>query len=81
MKVLAQLAESEAVEYTGADLVDLTGYKGPTVYPVVARLLAAGYVTRRDETRAQMRADSNYQGHRPRRFYKITAKGLAFLKG
>lgn len=80
VKMLTQLADGGA-EFTGADLVALTDYGESTIYVALGRLREAEFVTRRDETSDEVRADLEYHGNRPRAFYRITEAGRAFLNG
>jgi DNA-binding PadR family transcriptional regulator len=80
--VLKLLGHLDAIgELTGADLIGCTAYGDSTVYVALRRLTEAEFVTRRNETAEEARADPNYNGNRPRVFYKITDAGTTFLRG
>jgi len=59
----------------GFDVIDATGLPSGTVYPALGRLERDGYVRSRWEEAAAARRDK-----RPaRRYYKVTAAGIAVL--
>ncbi|MFF4875973.1 PadR family transcriptional regulator [Micromonospora sp. NPDC000668] len=71
-KVLAALlAEPEAERY-GLDLMRLTGLASGTLYPVLHRLRAAGWLAADWEA-----IDPVAAGRPPRRYYRLTAEGVA----
>lgn len=70
-KVLsALLADPEAEQY-GLDLMKLTGLPSGTLYPVLHRLQAAGWLTADWEE-----IDPSAAGRPARRYYRLTAEGV-----
>ncbi|RQX57190.1 PadR family transcriptional regulator, partial [Micromonospora chalcea] len=70
-KVLsALLAEPEAPRY-GLDLMRLTGLPSGTLYPVLHRLQAAGWLTADWEA-----VDPVAAGRPARRYYRLTGEGI-----
>lgn len=80
VSALEALAAAHPGELSGAELIGRTGYRGGTLYPLLGRLAAAGLIVRREETRAERRADPNYRGQRTRHFHTITTAGVEYLK-
>jgi len=71
LKVLHSLiAASDTDRLYGLELMDRTGLKSGTLYPVLARLEQAGWVTSTWED-----ADPRDAGRPRRRYYKLTALG------
>ncbi|MET8310557.1 helix-turn-helix transcriptional regulator [Micromonospora sp. NPDC005173] len=71
-KVLAALlAEPEAERY-GLDLMRMTGLASGTLYPVLHRLRAAGWLAADWEA-----IDPVAAGRPARRYYRLTAEGVA----
>ena len=70
-KVLSVLlAEPDADRY-GLDLIKITGLPSGTLYPVLHRLQAAGWVSADWET-----IDPTAEGRPARRYYRLTTKGV-----
>ena len=59
----------------GFEIIDATGLGAGTVYPILRRLENEGHVRSRWERVARARA----QGRPPRRNYRLTVSGEAFL--
>lgn len=57
-------------ETYGFELAQATGLKAGTLYPVLQRLLAEGWLTGRWEE-----VDEQAAGRRRRRYYRLTAEG------
>jgi DNA-binding PadR family transcriptional regulator len=71
LKVLqALIAASSAERLYGLELMDRTGLKSGTLYPVLARLEQANWVTSTWED-----ADPHDAGRPRRRYYELTALG------
>jgi len=63
------LADPSAERY-GLELAQATGILGGTLYPLLARLEAIGWVESRWE-----QLDEHAEGRRRRRYYRLTAAG------
>lgn len=70
-KVLAALLVDPDQERYGLDLMKLTGLPSGTLYPVLHRLRAAGWVTADWEE-----IDPAAAGRPARRYYRLTAEGV-----
>ncbi|MEH1168355.1 PadR family transcriptional regulator [Micromonospora sp. CPCC 205539] len=71
-KVLAALLAEPDAERYGLDLMRMTGLPSGTLYPVLHRLRAAGWLT------ADWEAIDPVEAGRPaRRYYRLTAEGVA----
>jgi DNA-binding PadR family transcriptional regulator len=70
--VLHVLADDPGRERYGLEIVDSTGLMPGTIYPILARLEAAGWIESRWEE-----VDHHAAGRPRRRYYRITADGLA----
>lgn len=69
-EVLAALLDDPAADRYGLDLMRATGYPSGTLYPILARLEAAGWVEARWE-----QIDPAEAGRPPRRYYRLTPDG------
>lgn len=63
--------DDPAVPVYGFDLMQRTRFPSGTVYPILARLERAGWITGQQETRQ----DASGAGRPPRRLYRLTAEG------
>jgi len=70
-KVLAGLLAEPAGDHYGLQLMQQTGLASGTLYPILARLQAAGWVDARWEA-----ADPSDLGRPARRYYRLTADGV-----
>jgi DNA-binding PadR family transcriptional regulator len=70
--VLHMLADDPGRERYGLEIVDSTGLMPGTIYPILARLEAAGWIDSRWED-----VDHHAAGRPRRRYYRLTAEGLA----
>lgn len=68
--VLRILLGDRARELYGLELVDATGLPPGTIYPILARLEAAGWVDSRWE-----QVDQRVEGRPRRRYYRVTPDG------
>nr|WP_203897491.1 PadR family transcriptional regulator [Virgisporangium aliadipatigenens] len=71
-KVLATLLADPDDEHYGLGLMQRTGLASGTLYPVLARLQAAGWVEARWEDEDPVEA-----GRPVRRYYRLTGEGVA----
>ena len=69
--VLRQALQEPDGEWYGLQMVEATCLPSGTVYPIIARLEACGWITSRWEDPAEHEAE----GRPRRRFYKFTADG------
>jgi PadR family transcriptional regulator PadR len=67
----ALLADPEADRY-GLDLMQATALASGTLYPILRRLVEAGWLTTRWEE-----VDPTAQGRPARRYYRLTPEGVA----
>jgi PadR family transcriptional regulator PadR len=73
--VLQAFLDTPAEETYGYSLSQITGLKAGTLYPILQRLTAEGWLrTRWDETDAP-------RGPRRRRYYRLTAEGERNARG
>ena len=70
-RVLAVLLRDPAAEHYGLELMRATGQPSGTLYPILVRLEAAGWVDTRWEE-----VDAAEAGRPPRRYYRLTADGV-----
>lgn len=70
--VLEVLLTDPGRERYGYELGDLAGLASGTVHPILARLEGAGWVESRWED-----VDASAAGRPPRRYYRLTADGVA----
>lgn len=70
--VLGMLLEHPDQDVYGLEIVDATGLPPGTIYPILARLETAGWVTSRWEE-----IDQRTRNRPRRRYYTFTAEGLA----
>lgn len=68
--VLRQFLNDPAAPRYGFDLIQATGLKSGSLYPILARLAHAGWLTRERED-----INPSEAGRPPRRFYKLTPEG------
>lgn len=68
--VLAALLQDPTAGRYGLDLSKSVGYPSGTIYPILARLEAAGWIDSEWE-----QIDPSAEGRRRRRYYRITAEG------
>lgn len=68
-RVLQALLDGPAETY-GFALAEATGLKAGTLYPILQRLLAEGWLEARWEE-----VDENAEGRRRRRYYHLTGRG------
>jgi len=73
--LLAALLADPARRRYGLDLSKEAGLPSGTIYPILARLEAAGWVASEWET-----IDPAAVGRRPRRYYTLTAEGERFAR-
>ncbi|MEV4756693.1 PadR family transcriptional regulator [Micromonospora sp. NPDC049559] len=71
-RVLAAFLADPAAERYGLDLIGATGLPSGTIYPILVRLEQAGWVDR-----AWEEIDPVAAGRPARRYYRLTADGLA----
>lgn len=71
-RVLTALLEGVGSEHYGLSLASATGLPSGTLYPILARLEAAGLVTSRWE-----QVDESAAGRPRRRYYRLTTAGSA----
>ena len=57
-------------EHYGLELAKAAGLKAGTLYPILSRLEAAGWIEGSWE-----QIDPHVEGRRPRRYYRLTASG------
>jgi PadR family transcriptional regulator, regulatory protein PadR len=69
-KLLAALLAEPAGEHYGLQLMQQTGIASGTLYPILARLQTAGWLTARWEDE-----DPSDAGRPVRRYYQLTAEG------
>lgn len=70
--VLRALSESPDTELYGLEIVELTGLLPGTIYPILARLEHAGWLSSRWEV-----IDQHAEGRPRRRYYRLTVEGAA----
>jgi PadR family transcriptional regulator PadR len=68
--VLAAFLEDPALPHYGLELCHAAGGASGTIYPILARLEAAGWVESNWED-----IDPSAEGRRPRRYYRLTGEG------
>jgi len=71
--VLQALLEHHGEELYGFELSKASGLAAGTIYPILQRLTAAGWVSARWEDHEPDRAS----GRPPRRYYRLTVEGRA----
>jgi DNA-binding PadR family transcriptional regulator len=71
-QLLAVLLDDPQVERYGLELMRATGQPSGTIYPILARLQAAGWVRAGWEE-----INPSAEGRPPRRYYSLTADGVA----
>jgi PadR family transcriptional regulator PadR len=70
-QVLAAMVRAPGAEHYGLELAKEAGLKSGTIYPILARLEAAGWISGYWED-----IDPHVEGRRPRRYYRLTARGI-----
>ena len=70
-KVLSVLLRDPSAEQYGFEILKASGVSSGSVYPILARLEKAGWVTSAWED-----IDESLAGRRRRRYYRLTAFGL-----
>lgn len=70
-KVLLLMLQEPTKPYYGLQIIREAGLKGGTLYPILARLEEAKWVTSEWES-----IDPVAEGRRPRRYYTLTAEGV-----
>jgi PadR family transcriptional regulator, regulatory protein PadR len=68
---LRALLDEHEAELYGLELVEATGLPPGTIYPIMARLEHAGWVSSRWEE-----SDGEVKGRPRRRYYRLTADGV-----
>ena len=71
LRVLGALLENPGEPHFGYSLMQATGLKPGTLYPMLSRLTAEGWVTREQED-----IDPVAEGRPARRYYKLTPLGI-----
>ncbi|MEU4619311.1 PadR family transcriptional regulator [Actinoplanes sp. NPDC023801] len=69
--VLSALADEPDRQLYGLEIIETTGLLPGTIYPILARLEAAGWVVSEWEV-----VDEREAGRPRRRYYRLTADGL-----
>ncbi|MFI5936916.1 PadR family transcriptional regulator [Actinoplanes sp. NPDC051494] len=72
LKVVAALLADPAAEQYGLQLMQATGLPSGTLYPILVRLERAGWLRSRWED-----VDPTAEGRPSRRYYQLTADGVA----
>jgi PadR family transcriptional regulator PadR len=70
LAVLKVFANAPAEDHFGLEICRAAGLPGGTIYPILARLEGAGWLTSTWE-----QIDPVAAGRRPRRFYRLTPSG------
>lgn len=70
-RVILLFLRNPSEHYYGLQVAREAGLQRGTLYPILARLEAAGWVTSEWET-----IDPSVEGRRPRRYYRLTDDGL-----
>jgi PadR family transcriptional regulator PadR len=71
-RVLAAFLEDPAADRYGLDLMRASGHPSGTLYPVLARLVEAGWISAEWEV-----VDPAAAGRPARRYYRLTTEGTA----
>lgn len=61
----------EPREHYGYELIERTGIKGGVAYPILQRMMAAGWL----KPRLEQKASATSHNRPPRRYYRVTALG------
>ncbi len=69
-RVLAAFLREPTRRRYGLEIGKAAGLKSGTLYPILARLEAAGWVVSEWE-----QIDASVEGRRPRRYYRLTGEG------
>lgn len=75
VRVLDAFLEDPGADRYGLDLMRASGYPSGTLYPILTRLERAGWIEARWED-----LDPALAGRPARRYYRLTADGLARLR-
>jgi PadR family transcriptional regulator PadR len=75
-RVLLSMLNEPRTEHYGLELASAAGLKSGTLYPILSRLEAAGWIVGSWE-----RIDPRAEGRRPRRYYRLTHSGLITAEG
>lgn len=70
-RVLRVFLDDPEVPVYGFDLMQRTGFPSGTIYPILARLERAGWITGQQEDAG----DASRQGRPVRRLYRLTGEG------
>jgi PadR family transcriptional regulator PadR len=70
-RLLMEMARDAGARHYGLEMAKATGLSSGTLYPVLARLEQAGWVTSTWEE-----VDPSRAGRPPRRYYRLTAVGV-----
>ncbi len=70
-KVLLAMLGAPAAQHYGLELAREAELKSGTIYPILARLEAAGWIDGYWEN-----IDPKTEGRRPRRYYRLTSPGI-----
>jgi DNA-binding PadR family transcriptional regulator len=76
--VAKQLMRRPKDKHWGTGLYEAVGMKPGTCYPILMRMLAAGWLTDEWETPAHARRD--HPGSPPRHYYTVTDAGMLALQ-
>lgn len=74
-RVMLAMLNDASNEHYGLELAKAAGLKAGTLYPILARLEAAGWIEGSWE-----QIDPQVEGRRPRRYYRLTASGTSAAK-
>lgn len=69
-RVLLAMLNDASSEHYGLELAKAAGLKAGTLYPILSRLEAAGWIEGSWE-----QIDPHLEGRRPRRYYRLTGSG------
>lgn len=72
LRVLRTMLAEPATPMYGLDLIDRTGVKSGTLYPLLARLAESGWLEAEPE-----RVDASAAGRPRRTYYRLSAEGQA----
>jgi PadR family transcriptional regulator PadR len=75
LKVVGMFLASPSSELWGQHIADQTGLLAGTLYPILYRFEAAGWLVSRAED-----VDASEVGRRPRRYYRMTGEGLHYFE-
>jgi PadR family transcriptional regulator, regulatory protein PadR len=75
LSVLRLMLDDPTHEYYGWELCQAAGLQSGTVYPILARLEKAGWLTSAKEVTDAAEQPQRRHPRRPRRFYRLTTDG------